>query len=255
LANALSFYPAEADYISPGGASKIRQLIQRAEGQITHATCPAGSVSTPAIVAPPDEVYYVLAGGGWLWRRHDEHEGVSRLSPGRWATIPAGSAFQFRSDVGCDLVVLVLVVPQWKPEHYRTFDVGGGGWDDHGSLETDSRSTAEPWHEGTTPIAADYSAPDGSEIRLVTQVAGGSIAHCTLRPGAVSKPVRHESVNEIWFVLGGHGALWRLSPRGEGWVTPLRHGVCVDIEAGEAFQFRSTGGVSRDSRISVWADS
>lgn len=51
--------------------------------------------------------------------------------------------------------------------------------------------------------SVDYLAPDGSEIRLLPSLPHGGLAHCTLRPGGVSKAVRHRSVEEIWYVLEG----------------------------------------------------
>lgn len=39
-----------ADHPSPSGASEIRLLIQREEGEITHATCPAGRIAEAATV-------------------------------------------------------------------------------------------------------------------------------------------------------------------------------------------------------------
>ena len=55
----------------------------------------------------------------------------------------------------------------------------------------------------------DVLAPDGSEIRFLPQVAGGSMVHCTLPPGAVSLAVTHRTVDELWYVLSGAGELWR----------------------------------------------
>src|SRR5437660_7975239 len=56
---------------------------------------------------------------------------------------------------------------------------------------------------------ADALAPDGSEIRLLGAVRGGSVVHCTLPPGRTSLAVRHQPVEEIWYVLGGRGPVWR----------------------------------------------
>ena len=55
----------------------------------------------------------------------------------------------------------------------------------------------------------DVLAPDGSEIRFLPQVPGGSMVHCTLPPGAVSLAVTHRTVDELWYVLAGQGELWR----------------------------------------------
>jgi mannose-6-phosphate isomerase-like protein (cupin superfamily) len=52
-------------------------------------------------------------------------------------------------------------------------------------------------------------APDGSDVRPLLQLSGGSLAHFELPPGRTSVAVVHRSVEEIWFFLGGHGEMWR----------------------------------------------
>ena len=52
-------------------------------------------------------------------------------------------------------------------------------------------------------------APDGSEVRLLAHCSRGSMAQFTLPPGAVSKPVAHRSVEEVWLVIRGTGRMWR----------------------------------------------
>jgi mannose-6-phosphate isomerase-like protein (cupin superfamily) len=65
--------------------------------------------------------------------------------------------------------------------------------------------------------------------------------HCTLPPGGVSLAVRHRTVEEIWYILGGQGEVWRkLGDRDE--VVEAKPGVCLSIPLGAHFQFRTTGG-------------
>jgi mannose-6-phosphate isomerase-like protein (cupin superfamily) len=90
------------------------------------------------------------------------------------------------------------------------------------------------------PDAPDVTAPDGSDVRLLCALAGGSMAHFTLAPGAVSRAVRHRSVEEIWFVTAGAGEMWRRAgDRDE--VTRLHPGLSLTIPVGTSFQFRCTG--------------
>jgi mannose-6-phosphate isomerase-like protein (cupin superfamily) len=84
----------------------------------------------------------------------------------------------------------------------------------------------------------DTTAPDGAAVRLLLSLAGGSMAHFELPPGAVSHAVTHRTVEEIWYVLSGRGALWRRSPEAE-LVEPIGPGVAVTIPLGVAFQFRA----------------
>ncbi len=93
------------------------------------------------------------------------------------------------------------------------------------------------------PAKPDAIAPDGSEIRLLsTAVSGGSMVHCTLAPGLVTKPVRHRTVQEMWHCVAGVGQLWR-SYEGSEDVLRLVPGASCSIETGTCFQFRSDGDV------------
>lgn len=90
------------------------------------------------------------------------------------------------------------------------------------------------------PEAADTLAPDGSEIRILPQLARGSMVHARLPAGAVSKAVVHRSVEELWYVLAGEGEMWRRQGEREE-IVGLRPGVALSIPVGTAFQFRNLG--------------
>lgn len=100
-----------------------------------------------------------------------------------------------------------------------------------------------PFDTAALPREPDAIAPDGSEIRLLPapRNGAGSMAHCTLRPGQVSKAVRHRTVEEVWHFLSGRGELWRAS--GDVEEELLVHpGMSVTIPLGTRFQFRTVGG-------------
>ncbi|MCW4051394.1 MAG: cupin domain-containing protein [Candidatus Bathyarchaeota archaeon] len=86
----------------------------------------------------------------------------------------------------------------------------------------------------------DEVAPDGSEIRLLPCVNGGSMVHCTLPVGRVSLAVRHRTVEEIWYVLRGRGEVWRRMGEVEE-VVPVEPGMSLVVPVGTCFQFRTTG--------------
>ena len=90
------------------------------------------------------------------------------------------------------------------------------------------------------PLRRDAVAPDGSDVRVLLQLAGGSMAHFELAPGQTSTAVTHRSVEEIWFVLSGRGEMWRRQGEHEAIVT-LQAGVCLTIPHGTHFQFRALG--------------
>lgn len=90
------------------------------------------------------------------------------------------------------------------------------------------------------PAAPTVTAPDGSDVRVLLRLAGGSMAHFSLAPGRVSQAVVHRTVEEIWYVLEGAAEMWRRQGPREA-VTALRAGDCLTLPLGTAFQFRTVG--------------
>ena len=90
------------------------------------------------------------------------------------------------------------------------------------------------------PTEADLTAPDGSDVRILLALTGGSLAHFTLAPGKSSLAVTHRTVEEIWYFLGGEGEMWRKKADQES-VVAVKSGVCLTIPLGTHFQFRSCG--------------
>ena len=100
------------------------------------------------------------------------------------------------------------------------------------------------------PAAYDVVAPDGSQIRLLHSLDGASVVHCTLPVGAVSIPVRHRTVEEVWFFLAGAGQVWRKQGEREQ-VLDVAPGVSLTIPLGTQFQFRNTGDVPLEFLITT----
>jgi mannose-6-phosphate isomerase-like protein (cupin superfamily) len=88
------------------------------------------------------------------------------------------------------------------------------------------------------PVERSDVAPDGSDVRLLLRLAGGSMAHFSLPPNAVSRAVVHRTVEEIWYVLAGGGRMWRRQGETEAMVE-LQPGMCLTIPRGTLFQFRA----------------
>lgn len=88
------------------------------------------------------------------------------------------------------------------------------------------------------PATPDVVAPDGSDVRVLLRLAGGSMAHFELAAGRTSRAVAHRSVDEIWYILQGSGQMWRRQD-GREEVSDLGPGTCLSIPAGTQFQFRS----------------
>lgn len=86
----------------------------------------------------------------------------------------------------------------------------------------------------------DYSAPDGSEIRLLAEMNAGGLSHCTLPAGKISAAVKHKTVNEIWWCISGKGEIWQgYGPINE--TKPFQTEESFTIPVGNTFQFKNTG--------------
>lgn len=97
------------------------------------------------------------------------------------------------------------------------------------------------WDTRQISHAPLVAAPDGSEVRVLCTLAGGSAALFTLPPGAVARAVVHRTVDEIWFVVAGQGRLWRRRGRDEE-IVGMAPGLSLTIPVGTEFQFRNDGG-------------
>ncbi len=86
----------------------------------------------------------------------------------------------------------------------------------------------------------DAMAPDGSEVRLLAAASRGSMAHFKLLPGQVSQAVAHHTVEELWFIVNGHGRMWRKLAEIEQTID-IGPGISLSIPLGTHFQFRCDG--------------
>jgi mannose-6-phosphate isomerase-like protein (cupin superfamily) len=88
------------------------------------------------------------------------------------------------------------------------------------------------------PREPDVTAPDGSDVRVLLRLARGSMAHFELGAGRTSRAVAHHGVDELWYVLAGHGEMWRRQGDRQETVS-LEPGTCLSVPAGTHFQFRA----------------
>jgi len=95
-----------------------------------------------------------------------------------------------------------------------------------------------PFQTLQLPAERTVVAPDGSDVRVLLGLAGGGMAHFSLPAGAVSGAVTHKTVEEIWFIVGGAGQMWRKQGMTEATVS-LKRGTCLTIPLGTHFQFRA----------------
>jgi mannose-6-phosphate isomerase-like protein (cupin superfamily) len=88
----------------------------------------------------------------------------------------------------------------------------------------------------------DAVAPDGSEVRLLVRGSAGSMAHFTLGAGETSVAVAHRTLEELWYITGGRGEMWRFSEATqEADTTHLHPDTAIAIPPRTHFQFRATG--------------
>ncbi len=80
---------------------------------MAHFELPAGAVSHAVTHRTVEELWYVIAGRGRLWRRVGLQESVETIAPGVAATIPLGTAFQFRADGDGPLAFVAVTMPPW----------------------------------------------------------------------------------------------------------------------------------------------
>jgi mannose-6-phosphate isomerase-like protein (cupin superfamily) len=97
-----------------------------------------------------------------------------------------------------------------------------------------------PWETKRLPARPDVVAPDGSAVRVLPGLAGGTMAHFELAPGETSIAVVHRTVGEIWFFVGGRGEMWRAHDEREE-VVGVEPGIALTIPVGTRFQFRALG--------------
>jgi len=98
-----------------------------------------------------------------------------------------------------------------------------------------------PFETKVLSATPDATAPDGTAVRLLLSLRGGSMAHFQLPAGAVSHAVTHRTVEEIWFIMGGRGSIWRRQDGSER-IEALGPGASLTIPLGTAFQFRAEAG-------------
>jgi mannose-6-phosphate isomerase-like protein (cupin superfamily) len=98
--------------VAPDG-SAVRPLCTL-PGQASFARfdLAAGQVSQAVSHRTVQEIWYIVAGGGEMWRRQHGKEEVTRLEPGTCLTIPSGTTFQFRADQW-GLQVAAVTIPPW----------------------------------------------------------------------------------------------------------------------------------------------
>jgi mannose-6-phosphate isomerase-like protein (cupin superfamily) len=88
------------------------------------------------------------------------------------------------------------------------------------------------------PEKPDAKSPAGAEIRFLLSCESGNMIHSTVPPHQINKATVHATVSEFWFILEGHGEIWRDDGVNSS-ITDLLPGISIDIPVGTSFQYRN----------------
>jgi mannose-6-phosphate isomerase-like protein (cupin superfamily) len=104
--------PEAYDVLAPDG-SEVRLLARCAGGSMAHFRLPPGAIAKAVAHRTVEEVWFVVAGKGRIWRSLGAEESVLELAAGQSLTIEAGVHFQFRCDGDAPLDIIGVTMPPW----------------------------------------------------------------------------------------------------------------------------------------------
>ena len=107
--------PEQPTTVAPDG-SDVRVLLGLAGGGMAHFALAPGQVSLAVTHRTVEEIWYIVSGGGQMWRKHGAHEDVVTLAPGVCLTIPLGTHFQFRAHAHEGVAAVAVTMPPWPGE-------------------------------------------------------------------------------------------------------------------------------------------
>lgn len=107
--------PAGPTTVAPDG-SDVRVLLGLQGGGMAHFELAAGRVAHAVLHRTVEEVWFVVAGRGEMWRKQGEREETVVLEPGLCLTIPLGTQFQFRAAPTQAVSAIAVTMPPWPGE-------------------------------------------------------------------------------------------------------------------------------------------
>lgn len=92
------------------------------------------------------------------------------------------------------------------------------------------------------PETPDAQSPAGADIRYLLDSPSGNMIHSTVPPHQINRATVHATVSEFWYILEGHGQIWRDDSR-ESSIVDLFPGIAIDVPVGTKFQYRNVSDV------------
>lgn len=153
-------------------------MPQLSRGSMVHARLLPGRTSKAVRHRTVEELWFVLAGQGEMWRKQGAREEIVRLLPGVALSIPVGTIFQFRNTGTEPLDVVLVTMPPLAGSRGgsgRTRPLGGGlsltptrSW--RRARATANRSRARPRSVARATSATVGTAPSLSLSRSRTRL-------------------------------------------------------------------------------------
>jgi mannose-6-phosphate isomerase-like protein (cupin superfamily) len=114
--------PDLPDVTAPDG-SDVRLLVSSDRGSMAHFSLAPGAISTAVCHRTVEELWFVTAGDGQMWRSAEGVEEIIDLTPGLSLSIPIGTSFQFQAG-RAPLEAIAVTMPPW-PGMDEAFVVDG----------------------------------------------------------------------------------------------------------------------------------
>lgn len=124
--------PVQPTELAPDG-SAVRVLLGVAAGGMAHFQLDAGQVARAVTHRTVDEIWFVVAGRGEMWRKQGDREETVSLQAGVCLTIPLGTHFQFRASDADGVAAVAVTMPPWPGEGEAIFVPGPWPSSDGGS--------------------------------------------------------------------------------------------------------------------------
>jgi len=115
--------PPSPTTVAPDG-SDVRVLLRLSAGGMAHFYLASGQIAKAVMHRTVEEIWYILAGRGEMWRKQGSREEIVALEPGVCLTLPVGTHFQFRAAAGEAVSALGVTLPPWPGEGEAVAVVG-----------------------------------------------------------------------------------------------------------------------------------